>query len=182
MAAPLERRFLSNFLSRSPKRLGEGDLTTGHESGIGWCHCVSNNIYIYIFIIYIIFFVTHVMNKQNRVAFDTGTSKLICLRLENEKTICQVDSSTSKFLKHSQKTIQNCQWNQAFQQANYLASSAKYSQASKGCRFCGVQQHDQRLFSPKMKWLENWLLHLFLMEKSCVDWAGIHWKIGAGLE
>lgn len=55
MAAPLERRFLSNFLSRSPKRLGEGDLTTGHESGIGWCHCVSNNIYIYIYNLYYIF-------------------------------------------------------------------------------------------------------------------------------
>lgn len=145
---------------------------------------VWDGVTVYLICIYIyIYFCCNPCNEQTEQSgFWHRTSKLICLRLENQKTICQVDSPTPKFLKHSQKNIQNCLWNQAFQQANYLASNAKYSQASKGCRFCGVQQHDQRLFSPKMKWLENWLLHLFLMEKSSVDWAGIHWKIGAGLE
>ena len=95
--------------------------------------------------------VSHVMNKRNKVAFDTAPQSRFCLRLENEKRFCQVDSATPKFLKHSQKDTQNCQWNQAFQQAKDLASNAKYLQVSKGCRFCGVQQHDQCLFSPKMK-------------------------------
>lgn len=119
---------------------------------------VSDGVTVYLICIYFIcnmFFVTHVMNKRNRVAFDTAPQSWFVwdsrMKKQSVKLILQLQSSWSIH----KKTIQNCQWNQAFQQANYLACNAKYSQASKGCRFGGVQQHDQRLFSPKMKWLEN---------------------------